>query len=236
MAGGYCLKWTSWRVWLHPFKARQRLEEADQMENDLQKRLDETIKLLDRQRKEASIQTFRAAELSRQLADTEKRLTEQHRELEETKLQLMKAMDSLAEHKSIDEKLREFDRELSKVEAMKRGYEKRISELEARLADARKRLAEADDNELVEPIDMLEAARQRALVRKRMELNDQKPVVAPPSATPTPAPFVPVEEEIRPEIPEPLQEPPKTAAAYLAGIEKKANRADDDWLSELPDF
>lgn len=236
MAGGYCLKWTSWRVWLHPFKARQRLEEADQMENDLQKRLDETIQLLDRQRKESSIQTFRAAELSRQLADAEKRLTEQHRELEETKLQLMKAMDSLAEHKSIDEKLREFDRELSKVEAMKRGYEKRIAELEARLADARKRLAEVDDNELAEPIDMLEAARQRALIRKKMELNRQKPVVTPPVDHQSPAPVIPDDEEIRPEIPEPLQDPPKTASAYLADIEKKANRPYDDWLSELPDF
>ena len=230
------MKWTSWRVWLHPFKARQRLEEADQMENDLQKRLDETIKLLDRQRKEASIQTFRAAELSRQLADTEKRLTEQHRELEETKLQLTKAMDSLAEHKSIDEKLREFDRELSKVEAMKRGYEKRISELEARLADARKRLAVADDNELVEPMDMLEAARQRALIRKKLEINSQKPVIAPPTDTPAPVPFIPDSEVIRPEIPEPIPDSPKTAASYLAEIEKKANRADDDWLSELPDF
>lgn len=230
------MKWTSWRVWLHPFKARQRLEEADKMENDLQKRLDETIQLLDRQRKESSIQTFRAAELSRQLADAEKRITEQHRDLEETKLQLAKAMDSLAEHKSVDEKLREFDRELSKVEAMKRGYEKRIAELESRLVSARKRLADTDDNELVEPIDMLEAARQRALIRKKLEREEQKAAIPKPSEEPIPAPVIPEDEEIRPEIPESIQEPAVTAASFLAGTEKKANRDYDDWLSELPDF
>ncbi len=230
------MKWTSWRVWLHPFKARHRLEEADKMETDMQKRLDELMDLLERQRKETSVQTFRAAEFSRQLADAEKRLTEQHRELEETKLQLAKAMDSLAEHKSIDEKLRDFDRQLSKVEAMKRAYEKRITELESRLAAARKRLGDIDDNELVEPIDMLEAARQRALIKKKMEREQQKAAIKKPAEEVSPVPVIPDDEEMRPEIPEPTQEPHTSAASYLAGTEKKANRSYDDWLSELPEF
>ncbi len=154
MAGGYCLNWTAWRVWLHPHKARRRIEEADNVENDLQNRLDETLALLERQSKETSIQTFKVAELSRRLTETDKHLADEHRELEETRLKLTKALDALAEQKSVDEKLAEFEKELSKVEALKRGYEKRINELEARLGDARKRLAVADDTELIEPINM----------------------------------------------------------------------------------
>ena len=159
MAGGYCLRWTAWRVWLHPYKAQRHMEEADSVQDNLQKRLDEALELLEQQRKATAIQTFRGAELSRQLTEIDKRLADEHRELEETRLKLTKALDSLAEHKSVDEKLAEFEKELSKVEDLKRGYEKRITELEARLGDARKRLAVADDSELVEPIDMLDTRR-----------------------------------------------------------------------------
>ncbi|MBD5265322.1 MAG: hypothetical protein HDS48_07360 [Bacteroides sp.] len=159
MAGGYCLRWTVWRVWLHPFKALRRLLETDKTEADLRQRLDETLEMLEKQRKETSIQSFKVSELLRLLTDTDKRLADEHRELEETRLKLTKALDSLAEHKSVDEKLAEFNKELSKVEDLKRRYEKRITELEARLGDARKRLAVADDSELVEPIDMADTRR-----------------------------------------------------------------------------
>lgn len=218
------------------------------MESDLQKRLDEALLLLEQQRKETSLQSFKVAELSRRLLETEKNLADEHRKLEETRIELSKALSSLAEHKSIDEKLGEFDKELKKVETMKRNYEKRISELESRLGDAKKRLGEADDRELGESIDMLEAQRQRALTIKRNELNRMKrEAQANRIKAPTPPPLSATEPEPTPE-PSPLLSdkisgtPAETAnkvSAYLNSLshnKKRARRADDDWLSDLPDL
>lgn len=274
------MKWTAWRVWLHPFRACRRLEEADKVENDLQTRLDDALQLLEKQRKETSIQTFQAAELSRQLAETEKELTARHHEHEETRLQLMRALDSLAEHKSVDEKLREFDKELSKVEGMKRSYEKRITELESRLASARKRLSQADDNELVEPIDMTDTRRfpvgpsksrnnamaprpvtaHQAIPRPSFinrsssspDNNPSTPVSSHPDAATSPDARISSEQS---ENAQPSNEnreaekiegtPVETAqkvAAYLNSLQskdarkKRAGRAYDDWLSELPEL
>lgn len=256
MAGGYCLNWTPWRVWLHPHRAAERLEEAQQTEEELQSRLSETLNLLEQQRKETAMQTLRASDMSRQLGEAEQKLTDRYRELEETRIQLSKALDSLAEHKSVDEKLREFDRELEKVEQMKRGYEKRIAELQARLANAHKRLGDADSDELAEPIDMLEATRQQALIRKKMELKNARPVPKAKPAENTANPSAAKAAEALEAHSDPAAaladalsaarpkftadtanppEPPKTSISQPTDT-RKANRRYDDWLSELPDF
>ena len=184
------MKWTAWRIWRHPKRALMRIEESENIETDLQQRLDEALSLLEQQRKETSVQSFRVSELSRRVADTEKRLTDEHSAHAATKLGLKKALDSLAEHKSVDEKLAEFNNELKKVEEMKRGYEKRITQLESRLADARKRLGEADDREMADSIDMQEATRRQALRRKRREMKESSPFkgsVQPPQPQNNPA-------------------------------------------------
>ncbi len=215
MAGGYCLKWTSWRVWLHPHRASRRLVAAEKIESDLKLRLDEALNLLEQQRKETSLQTFQASEFSRRLAEIEKRLIDEHRELEDTKHELTKARDLIDEHKTVDEKLMEFDRQLAKIEDMKRNYEKRIATLKSRLADARKRLAVADNNELEEKIDMSAADRIRAMYRKpvRKPLSEVKPIIPQPE-------------------PQTQSKPADTGEQKV----KKANRRPDDWLEELPDF
>lgn len=214
MSDGYCLKWTSWRVWLHPNRASRRLAAAAKIESDLKSRLDETLKLLEQQRKETSIQTFQASEFSRRLAEIEKRLIDEHRELEDTKHELTKARDLIDEHKTVDEKLMEFDHQLAKIEDMKRNYEKRIASLKSRLADARKRLAVVDNNELEEKIDMSAADRIRAMYQK-------KPIRRPLS-------------ELKPVIPEPeVKNKPIEKTEPKA---KKTKRLSDDWLGELPDF
>lgn len=231
MSGSYCLRWTPWRVWIHPRRAGRRLNEADETEEDLKKRLDEALALLEQQRKETALQTFRTSELSRRLAETEKRLTDEHRDLEETRHELVKARDLLEEHKTVDEKLMEFDRQLSKIEALKRSYEKRIAELQSRLADARKRLAEADDNELVEKIDMSAADRIRALYCR--PVSKRKPEPKPDmTLRPDPAP------ENNPDNKPDNKTDDKGAdiAKEVAVPKKKAKRPYDDWLTELPDF
>lgn len=259
MAGGYCLKWTAWRIWRHPKRALMCIEESENVETDLQQRLDEAMLLLEQQRKETSLQSFRVAELSRRLAETEKRLTDEHRVHEETKLKLTKALDSLAEHKSVDEKLEEFNTELKKVEDMKRSYEKRISQLESRLADARKRLGEADDREMADSIDMLEEARQQALRRKHRELKEISPFKAPQQPTQlqnntaslkatSPKEGVLFQEEPIPasaftspisddKISGKPAEAAKKVSDYLNALQsKRAGRRRDDWLSEPPEL
>lgn len=52
MAGGYCIEWSAWRVWLHPHRALDAINEAEAMENDYEKRLEEALALIGEQKKE----------------------------------------------------------------------------------------------------------------------------------------------------------------------------------------
>ncbi len=132
MAGGFCVRWTTWRVLLHPFKARKQIEEANGMQDDLSKRLEEALEMLEKQRKECARITMDNVEMSRRLSECEFELSRTRSELATTKRKLAEAEDQLAEHKSVDEKIAEFNKELTKAEAMKHSYEKRIAELESR--------------------------------------------------------------------------------------------------------
>ena len=93
-------------------------------------KLNETISLLEQQRRETLRLTESVTNLSRQLIDKENELAAVRRLLD-------KAYADLEEQKSVDEKLAEFNEQLKQVEAMKRRYEKTIANLSARLVAER---------------------------------------------------------------------------------------------------
>ncbi len=190
MAGGFCVRWTTWRVLLHPFKARKQIEEANGMQDDLSKRLEEALEMLEKQRKECARITMDNVEMSRRLSECEFELSRTRSELATTKRKLAEAEDQLAEHKSVDEKIAEFNKELTKAEAMKHSYEKRIAELESRLGDAKSRLSQADDRELLDSIDMTAPApryRRSALTPARTAPSAARPAASGRSSATTPS-------------------------------------------------
>lgn len=136
MAEDYCLTWNAWRVWFHPRRALDALEDAGFMQENLESRLDNTSALLEEQKNESLRLTEEAGELTRRLAEKETELEDVRQALEDTRRELRDVREMLVEQKEIDRQLREFDAELTKVEAMKNRYEKRIAELETRLRDA----------------------------------------------------------------------------------------------------
>lgn len=147
MAGGYCIEWSAWRVWLHPHRALDAINEAEAMENDYEKRLEEALALIGEQKKECARLTNEVSELSRRCVANEAALSD-------TRRRLSAALDELADHESVDKKIAEFNKMLEGVEEMKRNYEKRIRTLEARLRDEKKRSGRDDASDILEPIDM----------------------------------------------------------------------------------
>lgn len=147
MAGGYCIEWSAWRVWLHPHRALDAINDAEVMESDYERRLKEAIALIEEQKKECARLTNEVSELSRRCVESENSLAD-------TRRQLKAALDELADQKSVDSKIEEFNKMLEGVEDMKRNYEKRIRTLEARLRDEKKRSGREDSSDIIDTIDM----------------------------------------------------------------------------------
>lgn len=141
-------EWNVWRVWIHPRKALFALDEADIMENELTRRLEEAMAEAERLREESSRQTLHINDLSQRLEETLGRLKETEEEL--------------SERKDTETQLREFDSQLKKIEEMKRGYERRIRDLEMRLRDATAKPETDDDkeSELLAPAERIPVRNQ----------------------------------------------------------------------------
>lgn len=148
MGERYSLRWTAWKVFIHPRHACVALDEALEVKMDLEKRLQETLDLLEEQRLEK-------VRISEEMTEMRHRLVAKERELESVRIELDRVRQELDEQESVDQKLEEFEKMLSGVESMKRGYEKRISTLEARLRDATAKLGRNDNYDLVDTIDMM---------------------------------------------------------------------------------
>lgn len=209
MEGGFCMKWTSWRVWLHPFRARRHIEEANGMQEDLSGRLAEALDMLEKQRKECARITMDNVEMSRHLSDCQFELSRTRSELTTVKRKLEEAEERLAEHRSVDEKIAEFEKDLSRTEAMKQAYEKRIAELESRLGDAKSRLSRADDRELIDSIDMT------AKVHPRYRRSSLTPARVAGSAPARPASARPDSAPVRSGAPTPKPQETKTESEEL---------------------
>lgn len=147
MANGYCIEWSAWRVWLHPHKALDAINNAEVIESDYERRLEESLALIEEQKKECARLTNEVGELSRRCVGSENSLAD-------TRRQLNDALREVDELRSVDQRLNEFDKMLEKVEDMKRNYERRIRTLESRLRDEKKRAQRDDSSDLIETIDM----------------------------------------------------------------------------------
>lgn len=222
------MKWTPWRVWTHPLKALEVIDKSEKTKEDLEKRLNETMELMENQRREC-------ARLTSVMADMGERLLSREKELLTTRAELEKAREELEEQKSIDIKLGEFERMLTKVEVMKRDYEKRISTLEARLRDARAKLGSSDNYDLFEPINM------ETSLPVGSELNLRNP-----AAVITRRQREVIEEAVNPEREIAQALPPAEVRRRQKDAEEEKRApglpevlptpsASDDWLIGLPD-
>lgn len=222
MAGGYCIEWSAWRVWLHPHRALDAINEAEAMENDYEKRLEEALALIGEQKKECARLTNEVSELSRRCVANEAALSD-------TRRRLSAALDELADHESVDKKIAEFNKMLEGVEEMKRNYEKRIRTLEARLRDEKKRSGRDDASDILEPIDM-KAKRAPVYHSASSRVSSSKPT-SPQRPIPSDAEvFTPIIEDV----------PERKPLRIIINDDKPAIKSDgkrrdsNDWLLELP--
>lgn len=215
LEGGYCVEWNAWRVWLHPRRALDIIDESVIREMDLEKRLAEALDMLEEQRRQCVRLTADMAELSSRLTEKEDHLVKLTRELDRVR-------DELAEHESIDRKLEEFDKALSKVEKMKSGYEKRISILEARLRDANHLVKNATNADMYGDIDML--AEVLPAGEKRIPNADEQPVAVQK---------LPAAEEKTKDVAKPRPRKEKPAPGLPDKFPKSSGP--DDWLLTLPE-
>lgn len=206
------MDWSPWRIWFNPRCAFEEMAEYAQAEADLSAKLTEAVRQLDEQRRKEENLNVQNVELRRRLAAAENKLNEVQTNYESIRNELDNALINLNEHKSINEKMKEYEREKGQMEKMKHNYEKRIVELEARLADARLRLSEKEDNELIEPFDMTTGLQ----LRKPVSESEEKPRTTSGNRRGS---FLSRETK------NPQQ-----------ANNNRANRDEDDWLLELPDF
>lgn len=222
MAGGYCIEWSAWRVWFHPRRALGAINDAEAMEADYEKRLEESLALIEEQKKECARLTNEVSELSRRCLESESLLAE-------TQRQLNVALNELADQESVDKKLEEFNRMLVGVEDMKRSYEKRIRTLEARLRDEKKRSGREDASDIIEPIDMkVKATPIYRATSSRVSATESV----------TPKSQIPSDEEVFTPLVEDFPDPRPSRIIIsdnkpTVGSDGK-RRDSDDWLLELP--
>lgn len=222
MAGGYCIEWSAWRVWLHPRRALDAINSAEVMESDYERRLEEALALIEEQKKECARLTNEVSELSRRCVVSEASLAE-------TRRRLSAALDELADQKSVDSKIEEFNKMLVGVEDMKRNYEKRIRTLEARLRDEKKRSGRDDASDIIEPIDM--KAKDVPSSRSASSRNSSSGSASSRGRTSSnDETFTPRVED----IPEP--KPPRIIISDDKPVVTSdgKRRDSDDWLLELP--
>jgi len=150
------MEWSAWRVWIHPREALDALDNADIMEKDLNRRLDEAQALVKSHKLEADRLSREMESLATRLEERDSQLAASHGELQALRNQLAALQSELAERKDVETQIREFDEKLKGVEDMKRGYERRIRDLEMRLRDAEVRRQRDDAGcELLEPGESL---------------------------------------------------------------------------------
>ena len=135
--------WTAFRVWTHPKSALYDLDELDIMNNDLNRRLEETAKTLEESRRrnegllaELAAEKERNRGLLVEKNVLETRLADSDASLDSAQSELADLREELSDQEEVDRKIEEFSRRLEKFEQLKMNYERRIAELEARLRDA----------------------------------------------------------------------------------------------------
>lgn len=227
MAEDYCLTWNAWRVWLHPRRALDALEDAGFMQENLEFRLNAANALLEERERESVRLSKESEELTRRLVEKEKEFEGVRRALEDTRRELGDVREMLAEQDEIDNRLREFDAALTKVENMKRRYEKRISELEAMLRDALQRSRKYPDTELIDPAD---PESMPVFERRPIDMSSRRGL-SEDIAVPEPS-GIRKGKETRAGSPRPPVRPKGTAAKSDSD---NGQGPGDDWLLELPD-
>lgn len=147
--------WTAWKIWCHPRKALDVIDESALMIMKLEKKgeeadltLAERACLYDRLSEECD-------SLKSALGERDKMIEQLRADLDAARGSLREAREELALQKSVDDKLAEFDARLSEAEIVKRRYEKRITELEGMLRIHSSGGGFPDDDELA--IDSVDA-------------------------------------------------------------------------------
>lgn len=133
---------------LHPHKALRALGDAEKTASDYKKRLNDALTLVEDLKMECGRLTNELSELGRTYLKNKSSLEDALRELTDLR-------NKLADKISVEKQLAEFDKMLSGVEEMKRNYERRVRLLESRLRDEKKKSGRVNDDELLDPIDML---------------------------------------------------------------------------------
>ncbi len=147
MEGGYCLRWSVWRILLHPRRALRALHEAEKGAADYTKRLNEALTLVEDLKMECG-------RLTNELGEVGRTYLKNKSSLEDTRRELADVRSKLDDQVSVERRLAEFDKMLAGVETMKRNYERRIRSLESRLRDEKKKSGRVNDDELLDSIDM----------------------------------------------------------------------------------
>lgn len=142
-------EWTAWRVWLHPGRAVEVIDNAEIMENELRRNLEAEALAIEEIRTEAAETAGERDSLKVRLENAENEVALLRRELAESRRRESELKSELEEHEDVEKQLQAFDEKLKKFTDLKNDYEKKIRSLEAQLRDAR--IAKAENTPKIWP-------------------------------------------------------------------------------------
>lgn len=131
--GNYEIEWSAFRVWRHPKRALDYIDNLEIMENDLQRQIERLQSEREALQTELSAERERTQHLESENCRLEGSLGERLSEIEALRRDLTDAREELRDQDEIDRQLEAFSKQLDKFIDLKNGYEKRIADLEKRL-------------------------------------------------------------------------------------------------------
>lgn len=137
-------EWSAWKVWWHPHRAFEMINNLMIMEVTLQSELEEVRQALEEQKHETARYSSQVTSLTSELEAEREEATRLRRKLEA-------AESELSDQNEMAQLIEEFERNMTQIEKMKRDYERKIADLESRLGHLNVQLNRISANELLEP-------------------------------------------------------------------------------------